>query len=94
MRDLLTLMGDVSDNVQGCPGIGIVAAAKLLQAFGSIGGIKLAGSVMLGRIPGIGPGKVKALHDWDPEPAHTLVSLRTDAPASLDEQLKRLGVAA
>lgn len=94
MRDLLALAGDNADNVKGCPGIGITTAALLLRKFGSIEGIKLAGSVKLGRINGIGKAKVTALHDWDPEPAHTLVSLKTDAPASLQEQLQRCGVAA
>ncbi len=34
--DLLALMGDASDNVPGCPGIGEKTAVKLLQQFGSI----------------------------------------------------------
>ena len=34
--DLLALMGDVSDNVPGCPGVGEKTAVKLLHQFGSI----------------------------------------------------------
>lgn len=34
--DLLALMGDMSDNVPGCPGVGEKTAVKLLQQFGSI----------------------------------------------------------
>jgi len=34
--DLLGLMGDVSDNIPGCPGVGEKTAVKLLQQFGSI----------------------------------------------------------
>ncbi|MHB9140678.1 MAG: 5'-3' exonuclease, partial [Paludibacter sp.] len=34
--DLLALMGDKSDNIPGCPGIGEVNAVKLLRQFGSI----------------------------------------------------------
>lgn len=34
--DLLALMGDTSDNVPGCPGVGEKTAVKLLQQFGSI----------------------------------------------------------
>lgn len=34
--DLLALMGDVSDNVPGCPGVGEKTAVKLLRQFGSI----------------------------------------------------------
>jgi DNA polymerase-1 len=36
MIDLLGLMGDKSDNIPGCPGIGEVTAQKLLKEFGSI----------------------------------------------------------
>ena len=34
--DLLGLMGDSSDNIPGCPGVGIVTAQKLLDQFDSI----------------------------------------------------------
>lgn len=34
--DLLGLMGDSSDNIPGCPGVGEVTAKKLLKTFGSI----------------------------------------------------------
>lgn len=34
--DLLGLMGDSSDNIPGCPGVGPKTAVKLLQEFGSI----------------------------------------------------------
>jgi DNA polymerase-1 len=34
--DLLGLMGDTSDNIPGCPGVGEKTAQKLLQDFGSI----------------------------------------------------------
>lgn len=36
MIDLLGLMGDVSDNIPGCPGVGEKTAVKLLHEFGSI----------------------------------------------------------
>ncbi|MDR0686794.1 MAG: DNA polymerase I [Dysgonamonadaceae bacterium] len=36
MIDLLGLMGDKSDNIPGCPGIGEVTARKLLAEFGSV----------------------------------------------------------
>ncbi|TKG93537.1 DNA polymerase I [Puteibacter caeruleilacunae] len=37
--DYLGLMGDSSDNIPGCPGVGPKSAAKLLGDFGSIDGI-------------------------------------------------------
>lgn len=36
MIDLLGLMGDASDNIPGCPGVGPKTAEKLLKEFGSI----------------------------------------------------------
>lgn len=36
MIDLLGLMGDASDNIPGCPGVGEKTARKLLDEFGSI----------------------------------------------------------
>lgn len=36
MIDYLGLVGDVSDNIPGCPGVGDVSARKLLAEFGSI----------------------------------------------------------
>ncbi|MBR3566379.1 MAG: DNA polymerase I [Paludibacteraceae bacterium] len=36
MIDYLGLMGDASDNIPGCPGVGPKTAVKLLQQFGSI----------------------------------------------------------
>jgi DNA polymerase-1 len=36
MIDLLGLMGDVSDNIPGCPGVGEKTAQKLLAEFGSV----------------------------------------------------------
>ncbi len=37
--DYLTLMGDASDGIRGVPGIGAKTAAKLLNEYGSIGGV-------------------------------------------------------
>lgn len=36
MTDLLGLMGDTSDNIPGCPGVGEKTAQKLLAVFGSV----------------------------------------------------------
>jgi DNA polymerase-1 len=37
--DILAMMGDTSDNIQGVPGIGPKTAAKLIMEFGSIEGV-------------------------------------------------------
>ncbi|MCT4613301.1 MAG: DNA polymerase I [Marinifilaceae bacterium] len=37
--DLLGLMGDASDNIPGCPGIGPKTAQKFIQAYGGIDGL-------------------------------------------------------
>lgn len=39
MGDLLALWGDDSDNIPGIPSVGVKTAAKLLQDFGSLGGV-------------------------------------------------------
>ncbi len=39
MIDLLGLMGDASDNIPGCPGVGPKTAQKLISEFGSIEGL-------------------------------------------------------
>ena len=40
--DLLALMGDASDNVPGCPGVGEKTAVKLIAQFGSVDSLLLA----------------------------------------------------
>ncbi len=37
--DILALMGDTSDNIQGVPGVGPKTAAKLIMEYGSIAGV-------------------------------------------------------
>ncbi|MDP4184285.1 MAG: DNA polymerase I [Bacteroidota bacterium] len=37
--DILGLMGDTSDNIPGCPGVGPKTATKLIQDYGSIDGV-------------------------------------------------------
>ena len=48
--DLLGLMGDSSDNYQGCPGVGEKTAVKLIQEFGSIEGLLSRSSEVKGKL--------------------------------------------
>jgi DNA polymerase-1 len=41
MADLLALMGDSSDNIPGCPGVGPKKAAALLLSYGSLDEVSL-----------------------------------------------------
>lgn len=93
VRDLLAIWGDASDCVAGCYGVGQGKAADLLRAFGSIEGIKMAEHEELNAIRGIGPKIINSIYEWDPTLAVQLVSLKQDAPVSLDE-LRRKEVAA
>ncbi|MDR1699283.1 MAG: DNA polymerase I, partial [Prevotellaceae bacterium] len=83
--DLLGLMGDKSDNIPGCPGVGEKTAAKLLKDFGSIDNLlkntdKLKGSLK---------EKIEANKEQI-EFSKFLATIRTDVPVELNEQqLKR-----
>lgn len=84
MRDLLTLTGDSSDNIQGCPGIGVGKAAALLNRFGTLDAIKSASPKELGAVRGVGKQLATNLLEWDHTLARALVSLATDAPVQLE----------
>lgn len=101
IRDLLALWGDPSDNVPGCDGIGQQKACNVLARFGSIDGMTEAlqkevsapdwtGKVtVFDGIKGIGDKLKTSLAEWDPTLALSLVSLKTDAPVSLDALLQK-----
>lgn len=91
MRDLLAMWGDASDNVPGCPKIGQGFAAKLLNAFGSIEGVKAAASEEGFKFKGVGPERIESIRAWDPALAVSLVSLRVDVPINLTELLNGSG---
>lgn len=79
--DLLGLMGDSSDNIPGCPGIGEKTAVKLLQEFGSIDNLlqntdKLKGSLRT---------KIEENKDLI-NFSRFLATIKTDVPVSLDEE--------
>lgn len=83
--DMLGLMGDSSDNIPGCPGVGEKTATKLIQQFGSIENL-LAGTDQL-------KGALKTKIETNREQiefSKFLATIKTDVPIELDmEQLKK-----
>ena len=83
--DLLGLMGDASDNIPGCPGVGEKTAQKLIAEFGSIENL-LANCDKL-------KGALKAKVEENREKilfSKFLATIKTDVPVELDmESLKR-----
>lgn len=83
--DLLSLMGDSSDNIPGVAGIGGKTAAKLLQDYGSVEGV-------LAHLDDVTPRSRKALLEnaGALEMSRRLVALKRDVelgPLNLDEDL-------
>lgn len=77
--DLLGLMGDASDNIPGCPGVGEKTAQKLIAEFGSIDAL-LAGTDRL-------KGALKAKVEANAEQirfSKFLATIKTDVPIALD----------
>ena len=77
--DILGLMGDASDNIPGCPGIGEKTAISLVQTWGSI-------SNLLENIPNLkGATQRKISENIEQiKQSHWLVTIATDAPITLD----------
>jgi len=78
--DLLSLMGDASDNIPGCPGIGKVWAQKLIAQFGHVDNLlehtdELKGSVK---------EKIEQNKDLI-RFSHFLATIRTDVPVEFEE---------
>ena len=79
--DLLGLMGDASDNIPGCPGVGEKTAVKLLDEFGSIDNL-LASTKKL-------KGTLKTKVEENREQiifSRFLATIRMDVPIEFDEQ--------
>lgn len=79
--DLLGLMGDSSDNIPGCKGVGEKTAVQLLQQFGSIDNL-LANTHQL---KGALQRKVEEQAD-NIRFSRFLVTIKTDAPIIFEEQ--------
>ena len=77
--DLLGLMGDASDNIPGCPGVGEKTAQKLIAQFGSIDNL-LAHT---GELKGALKKKVEDNRDQI-KFSQFLATIKTDAPIELD----------
>lgn len=73
--DYLTLVGDVSDNIPGCPNCGPGRAASLLQHFDTLDAIKSASALQTRKIRGIGKTTAFSLLEWDPSLARRLTQL-------------------
>lgn len=83
--DLLGLMGDASDNIPGCPGVGEKTAQKLIAEFGSIDGLLANTDKLKGALKTkVEENKEKILF------SKFLATIKTDVPIELDmEALKR-----
>ena len=80
--DLLALMGDSSDNIPGCPGVGEKTAVKLLKQFGSAENVIAHAEEIKGAL-----GQKVKEHTEDITFSKFLATIRTDVPVdvSLDE---------
>lgn len=83
--DLLGLMGDASDNIPGCPGVGEKTAQKLIAEFGSIEELLANTDKLKGALKTkVEENKDKILF------SKFLATIKTDVPIELDmEALKR-----
>ena len=82
--DLLGLMGDTSDNIPGCPGVGEKTAVKLLQDFGSIDNLLKHTDQLKGALR-----KKVEEHSEQIRISRMLATIKTDVPIEVDEELFR-----
>ena len=80
--DLLGLMGDASDNVPGCPGVGEKTAVKLIGDFGGIEQLIERSSELKGALRQKVENNVEGIRF-----SKLLVTIKTDVPISLDLDL-------
>ncbi|MFH1176271.1 MAG: 5'-3' exonuclease H3TH domain-containing protein, partial [Acidobacteriota bacterium] len=77
--ELLALMGDASDNIPGCPGIGEKGAKELIRQWGSVAAIY----ANLERVTPARAQRLLAEHRGEVELAHQLARIRTDLTLDL-----------
>ena len=80
--DLLGLMGDASDNIPGCKGVGEKTAVALLQQFGSIENMLAHTDEIKGALRTKVESQVEEIRF-----SKFLATIRTDVPIALDESL-------
>ncbi len=80
--DLLGLMGDASDNIPGCKGVGEKTAVALLQQFGSIDNMLAHSDEIKGALRQKVESQVEEIKF-----SRFLATIRTDVPVTLDESL-------
>ena len=84
--DLLGLMGDASDNIPGCPGVGEKTAQKLIGEFGSIDQLLANTDKLKGAIRTKVENNREAI-----EFSRFLATIKTDVPLTIDwKQLRRV----
>lgn len=82
--DILGLMGDSSDNIPGCPGIGEKTAVKLVQEFGSIENLL----DHTDNLKGATKTKIET-HVEEIRFSKFLATIKIDVPVSFDEEALR-----
>lgn len=83
--DLLGLMGDSSDNIPGCPGVGEKTAVKLLKEFGSIDALLERTVELKGALKTKVEANVETIRF-----SRFLATIRTDVPVDLNEEELKL----
>ena len=78
--DLLGLMGDTSDNIPGCPGVGEKTAVKLLQQFGGIDNMLAHTDEIKGALRVKVEANVEQIKF-----SKFLATIKTDVPVEFDE---------
>ncbi len=79
--DLLGLMGDASDNIPGCPGVGEKTAVKLLQQFGGIDNMLTHTDEIKGALRAKVEANVEQIRF-----SKFLATIKTDVPVEFDEE--------
>jgi 5'-3' exonuclease len=78
--DWLALVGDPSDNIKGCPGVGEKRATAMLQANGDWNGV-----VKAMESSQFTPAITAAIQGFDYETTRKLIELRKDVPIAFDD---------